>query len=179
MSRRRGVSAVLILLVALVLATRAGAAHAVAADATDRPEVLWPLVESPRHQAVLVIEGEHLWGLRKFAKEADGELKPVRIYRHAKCRDHKWATCVRVHHKDLGDNGVLAWTTFDDEHGHRDITINTHYSETDPALRYAIMCHEFGHVLGMQHHKMHGVDGGWSNEVHLSRAEKRALRAAY
>lgn len=179
MARRRGLTALLVLLVALVLATRAGAAHAVAADATDRPEVLWPLPESPQGQAVLVIEGDHLWGLRKFAKEADGELRDVRIFRHGACRDHRWATCVKVKHKDLGDNGVLAWTEFHDDRGARTITINTHYQQTDPAIRYAIMCHEFGHVLGMQHHKMHGVDGGWSNEVHLSHAERKALRAAY
>jgi hypothetical protein len=167
------------LLAGVITVLLAAPAHAVADDATDRPEVLWPLTKAPDGQADLVIMGANLWGLRTFAKEADGELDGVRIFRHGKCRDHKWATCVRVHHEDLGDNGVLAWTTFDDEHGHRDITINTHYDETDPALRYAIMCHEFGHVLGMQHHKMHGVDGGWSNEVHLSSSEQRALNRAY
>lgn len=153
-------------------------AHAVADDATDHPQVLWPLTLSPQGTANITIQGGNAWGLRKFAQEANRELPGVRVF-SGRCADHPWSTCVVVHHNDLGDNGVWAWTTFDDEQQHRDITINTHYQVQDPAIRYAIVCHEFGHVLGMQHHKRHGVDGGWSNEVHLSPSELHALRSAY
>ena len=72
---------------------------------------------------------------------------------------------------------MYAWTTFSDEKGHRDIFLNTHYQ--DASGKYADICHEFGHVLGMGHHKKLGVDGRTGGVIHLSRPEKRALRKAY
>ena len=93
------------------------------------------------------------------------------------CKAHPHATCLRVHKADFGDNGMYAWTTFSDEKGHRDIFLNTHYQ--DASGKYADICHEFGHVLGMGHHKKLGVDGRTGGVIHLSRPEKRALRKAY
>lgn len=173
----RRIAALVLTLAALILASQTNA-HAVADDATPRPEVLWPLPKmNPNAPTGIALQGHHMWNLRHFTNEADRQLSGIRIFNKGGCDAHPYATCVHFKRKDLGDNGVLAWTVFGD--GTRDITINTHYAKPSAADRYAIVVHEFGHVLGMQHHKMLGIDGRTGGVVHLSGPELKILRKIY
>jgi len=154
------------------------AAHAVADDATPRPEVLWPIppqaeMSGPAVQ-IAICSGTN--GIRRFAREADRKIGGIRIYtgRHA-CRNHPRAARVRVVARHYGDTGWYAETSFPDWDRRR-VEVNLDLPNDHP---HAVVCHEFGHVLGLQHHRMLGVDGRTPNVVHFSRAELKALRAAY
>lgn len=166
-------------LIAMSIIAGAAPADAVASDATDTPEVLWPIPRPAETSGPITVQLEgakgHAWGIRKFAHEADKQIPGLRIFIHGKCSDRPRAMCVHLTVADYGDTGWGAVTQFTRPE-YRDVFMNTYY---DYGEFYAEACHEFGHVLGMQHHKMHGVDGGWPNEVHLSDAELDALHAAY
>jgi hypothetical protein len=149
------------------------AAHGVASDATRNPEVLWPLA-TPK-VAICGRFGDAS-GIRPFAREVDQEIPGLRIFtgRHA-CRDHPHAVRARVRERHYGDTGWYAQTVFA-RPDLRVVEINLDLPNDHP---HAVVCHEFGHVLGLQHHRRLGVDGRRPNMTHLSRAEVRALRQAY
>lgn len=166
------------ILAAVVMALAPTAAHAVADDATRNPEVLWPLVTQTSGPTGLTICGHFgsAAGIRPFAREVDREIGGLRIYtsRHA-CRKHPGAIKVRIRERHLGDTGWYA-ATFFKRPDLRVIKVNRDLPNTHP---HAVVCHEFGHVLGLQHHRRLGVDGRRPNMTHLSHAEVRALRQAY
>lgn len=149
------------------------AAHGVAADATKNPEVLWPLADTR-----LAICGHYgsASAIRRFAREVDREIDGLRIFtgRHA-CRNHPKATQVPIRERHYGDTDWYAETVFVGPY-RRAIRVNLDLPNDHP---HAVVCHEFGHVLGLQHHRRLGVDGRRPNMTHLSHSELRALRQAY
>lgn len=160
------------------VATAASGANQGAADATPTPEVVYPIVRPAETSGPIQIQidaPKSAWGLRKAAREDDRLLKGVRIHTHGKCSDRPRALCVKVTVGDFGE-GWYALTSFP-KIDKRTIQFNTHY--TDYKFHAAAAAHEFGHVLGLGHHLMHGVDGRFPNELHLSKSELHVLRAAY
>lgn len=168
---------------AFLTGTHAPAASAFNPDpnGTARPIVGGPLlrpdlqVEAPRWS----------WGVRHFAREVAREVPGLRIRTRGTCAANPRAVCLRVVIGDWSDEqmhrmtpgvGWYALTSYP-RPSLRVIRLNERVTPT--ANRYAVMAHEFGHVLGLGHHRMHGVDGGWADEVHLSRSEIRVLRRAY
>lgn len=171
-------------LVALAILT-ATPAHALDPNATPSPVIETPL---PTTHGVVRVAFDappgKAWGMRTFAREADRLLPGVRIFTHGTCAAHPRATCVRVFTGKWGDPeqrhiaGTEGWgaVTIYRSSRVREVWLN---EQTPRAKRYAAAVHEFGHILGLNHHAMHGVCGGWSDETRLSRPEVRALRAAY
>lgn len=176
----------LIALVAALAALAPAPAHALDPHATPRPVIETPLPASPDGIVRLAFDApRNAWGTRVFAREADRLLPGVRIFTRGVCADHPRATCVRVFTGKWDDaaqryiaDGLDGWgaLTKYPEPRVREIWLN---EQTPEEKRYATAVHEFGHVLGLNHHAMHGVCGGWPDEVHLSIAEILALRAAY
>lgn len=152
-----------------------GPAFAVADDATDTPQVLYPLHTWHKGQIRIAIQGPtDTHGLRRFAREVDSKLPGVTIYENSRCVNHPHAECVKVRFKHYGKTNWYAETAMYDPT--REIRVNLDLPNDHP---HAVMCHEFGHILGLQHHKMDGVDGGEPNVIHLSEEEQNALNNAY
>lgn len=173
----------LLVAVAAVL-VMAAPAHGLDPNATPRPQIETPL---PTHHGRVLVAFDaprNAWGMRTFASEADRLLPGVRIFTRGTCADHPRATCVRVFTGKWGDPeqrhiaGVEGWgaVTIYRSSSVREVWLN---EQTPTAKRYATAVHEFGHILGLNHHAQHGVCGGWPDETRLSRPEVRALRAAY
>lgn len=160
-----------IVALALMSLLLAAPANALADDATPRPEVQWPL--AMRTITLETPAGGH--GVRKFAREVDSELAGVKVLEHGVCKNRPNTTCVRVVSKHYGDTGWYAQTVFKDWN-RRVIQINLDLPNDHP---YAVIAHEFGHVLGLGHHAMEGVDGCSPNVVHFSDVELKVLRRAY
>lgn len=154
-------------------------------NADDRPTIREPIGVKDRNDSgrvKLQIMGEVTYpGLSAIADEANDLLPDVRIWNGlggTTCADRPEAVCCRVEVLDLGDNGAYALTyVWPDAPTHyRLMQFNTFYDHPIPE---ALSAHEFGHVLGMGHHRLHGVDGGWPDELHFSDSERNCLTRVY
>ena len=142
-----------------------------AAEPTLGPAVLNPL---PNQRLTIEVIGEG-FGVRTFAREVDAQLEGLLIYPRGSCAKRKKTTCIRVVSDHYGDSGWYA-TTLSSLWNERTIYVNLDAPHHDP---YALMAHEFGHILGMDHHLGEGVCGATPDVRHLSESELAVLNAAY
>jgi len=171
----------LLAVVAAVLVTSPAPAHA-----TDPHAVVsFPLEDRRDHPVtrVHVQAPRDVWGLRSFLREVNRADLNLNISMYGPCSRYPGAACVniRVHH----------WTPsqqrrhIDTEwwglaHLNRPDYRKLWLNRTVPIdLRYAVAVHEFGHILGMDHHKDLGIVGRTPNVTKLSPAELTALRKVY
>jgi hypothetical protein len=169
----------LLAVVAAVLVTSPAPAHA-----TDPHAVVsFPLEDRRDHPVtrVHVQAPRDVWGLRNFLKTVD--LPGLRISMYGPCTRYPGAACVRVK--------VARWSVAAQEKLiggqfwglasiHRPDYRQLWLNRTTPAdVRHAVAVHEFGHILGMDHHKDLGIVGRTPNVTKLSAAELAALREVY
>lgn len=164
------------------VATLALALLTLAAPATGHdtrgPHVDMPLRTWDSGVTPIQIEGpRNIWGLRPFAKQVAHDVRGVHVRVRGTCAQRPNFNCVKI---VVGDYGPTDWYALHywDSSSKRRIYLNSYYRKEHPRPT-AIVRHEFGHALGLSHHKRHGVVGGWANETKLSPAEKRALRRHY
>lgn len=146
------------------------------AETTARPTVTaWKVYPNAGRVAIQIEGASNIWGIRKFAAEADRQIGGLRIYTSGTCAQRPWATCVRVrtvYRRDVTWYGVARWKS----KYQREILLN---NATRKSNKYAVAVHELGHVIGLNHHRSYGILGRTSNVVHLSWRERRALNQAY
>lgn len=172
---------------AAVLAVLMPHSASAAEDVDPRPSVAFPLSSHGSGPVEVQIEGfeGEAWGVRLFAQEADRLLPGVEVYTRGTCADRPEAVCVSVVVGEWDETG-MTWlrgepgdwyglTSFE-EPGRVVLYLN---AGTRTENRYAVAVHEFGHVLGLDHHAGEGIEGASPDVLHLSPAEVRALRSAY
>jgi hypothetical protein len=166
-----------IILVALAAVTISVLAQSPSHATTTYPKVeSWRVYANGTHGPSLQIQGgSDVWGVRKFAAEADRQVGGLRVYTSGTCATRPWATCVKVRvvcQPSAGWYGVARWHS----KYQREVLLNRCTRKTN---RYAVAAHEFTHVLGLGHHRQYGVVGRTPNVIHLSTIERRALNSAY
>lgn len=139
---------------------------------------------NPRGNLVRVqIEGAgDDWGVRRFAEQMDDRWDGLRVRSHGTCAERPNWWCVRVSSGDWNPEQQLALVgvnflgvAFSDGYD-RVVYLNEHYADVN---RYAVAAHEFGHVLGLNHHQQDGICGIVPDQTALSWAEDKAMRPYY
>lgn len=152
----------------------------------DPNATYWPLVAYPvgtNHgtgaPTVLAVDAPHdAWGqaLRRFGRYVNTQHLGVRVLVHRTCSEAPSDPCVALR-EDSSCSDCGAETSMGDP-SLRVIDVAASWA-SNTTIAYPFMAHEFGHVLGLEHHDHHGVDGAWPNEVTFSNPERQALIAMY
>lgn len=122
------------------------------------------------------------WGLRTFAEQMDARWQGLRVRSHGTCDERPTYWCVRVEvgtwdpDQQLALMGTPFMGVADIGALDRTVYLNNYY---EPVSKYAVAAHEFGHVLGLNHHQQEGICGIVPDQTELSWAEDRAMRPYY
>lgn len=179
-------------LVAVTAIVLASLATPVAANATETPDdreafarVTHPLPPNNIRGTLVKVQIEGAgddWGLRHFAEQMDDRWDGLRVRSHGTCAERPTYWCVRVSAGDWNPEQQVALAgvtflgvAFSDGYD-RVVYLNEHYAVDN---RYAVAAHEFGHVLGLNHHRQEGVCGIVPDQTSLSWAEDKAMRPYY
>lgn len=153
--------------------------------ADEQPRVLYPLVHQatdPGTLTVVIEAPDRAWGLRKVAANYDRRLDNVDIRAKRGISCTLYVECIRVEVGQYGRKmvcghpGLFYGCFYMYAEGPRWIALNE--SLTPESMRKAIVCHELGHALGLDHHEGPGCVTGESTG-RPSRAEIRTIDQRY
>lgn len=132
-------------------------------DATDNPEVVWPISRAPRDIGaldVVVVGVRHLYGARKEARYID--VRMPRLVFHTRngihCGDVIDSMCIKIIKGHYGKTGWAAMTIispYKNPH-YRIIKLNL---DANRRMSQYVVGHELTHAVGLQHHKRYGIVG--------------------
>lgn len=170
----------------LSLSVFAAPAEAVASDSEPVARVISPLAPNNAKSTLvrMQIEGSpNDWGLREFAETLDRRFVGLRVRSHGTCAERPEWACVQIvadtwtpeQQTEFAGTAFMAGTE-NMGYNQRSVYLNNYYSPVSP---YAAAAHEFGHVLGLNHHQQEGICGAIPDQTKLSWAEDKALRPYY
>lgn len=146
-------------------------------DRDPVPTMTWPIVNvNGGYIRMAVDTNGHGYHLRRFTGEVKRKVPDVFRFPYVdRCKqDKKRDGCVQIRVCRCGLTGWAGQAKVGPQH--RVIWLNKSY---DHHCWRCVVIHEFGHVLGINHHDKHGVVGAWPDEIHLSDAEVQCLERAY
>jgi hypothetical protein len=178
----------LALLVGAVLLPAAPAA----ADADPLARVVYPLAPTHAKGTVTKVQIEGSaddWGLRQFAATVDAQFAGLKVRTWGTCAQRPTWACVTVTtgawddaqqlEVSRGTTGFLGLTDYTG-YNRRAVYLNTRYLTAEYNVNpYAVAAHEFGHVLGLNHHQQDGVCGAVPDVTTLGVAEVQVLTPYY
>jgi hypothetical protein len=178
----------LALLVGAVLLPAAPAA----ADADPLARVVYPLAPTHAKGTVTKVQIEGSaddWGLRLFAARVDAQFAGLMVRTWGTCAQRPTWACVTVTtgawddaqqlEVSRGTTGFLGLTDYTG-YNRRAVYLNTRYLTAEYNVNpYAVAAHEFGHVLGLNHHQQDGVCGAVPDVTTLGVAEVQVLTPYY
>jgi hypothetical protein len=180
-------------LLAAVVATLAPAlpAQAAANDAEPLARVVAPLYPTNKAGTKVKVQIEGSaddWGLRQFAATVDAQFPGLRVRTYGTCAQRPGWACVTVTTgawddaqqrtitgHDFGFLGLTSYTGYN----RRAVHLNSLYLTGYNVQPYAVAAHEFGHVLGLNHHLQDGVCGAVPDVTTLGAAEVAVLDPFY
>lgn len=177
---------VFLLLAAAALAFLPTPAHAAASDAEPLARVVYPLAPTHGKGTITKVQIEGSaddWGLRQFAASVDAQFEGLKVRTWGTCAERPTWACVTVttgawdptQQLEIGGTPFMGLTTYPG-YNHRGVYLNSFYT---PISAYAVAAHEFGHVLGLNHHQQDGVCGAVPDVTTLGAAEVQALTPYY
>lgn len=184
-----------ILVLALLLAGVALApapAQAAASDAEPLARVVYPLAPTHGKGTITKVQIEGSaddWGLRQFAASVDAQFAGLKVRTWGTCAQRPTWACVTVTTGVWDDaqqlevsRGHTAFLGLTDYTGYnrRAVYLNAFYLDGRFQInQYAVAAHEFGHVLGLNHHQQDGVCGAVPDVTTLGAAEVAVLEPYY